>query len=312
MFKRYFPTATAFAAAALLSTGCGPVDESAEVEPLGMRADGLSSAQFWHDLRAYSGTSGQCNSGVNITEGKYLGQWTTRMRIDTDSRAGGCYQKFSIVDPAGELSGLVLNVDFHGQANTSGDGQCDFPGVYQIPVGSSVAWSTQYGIDTNENPGGCVQAFSLSGRGDVALDVKFEDDGYNGQCDKAGTHTVTQNNARSIVFDMDDRGGGCFLSYRLRKMVCGDNVCDPGEYCEADCMECGDLECNYSETPATCLNDCIQCDDGYCSPVESRLSCPNDCAGSTCGNGLCDPEDRFECPEDCLGGGCGGRICPEF
>lgn len=309
MFKRYFPTATAFAAAALLSTGCGPVDENAEVDHLGIREDGLTSAQFWHDLRHYTSTSNQCNNGVNISEGKYLGDWTTRVRLDTDSRAGGCYQKFSIVDPAGELSNLQLTVDFHGQANLSGYGQCDFPGIYNIPRGSSVAWSTQYGIDTNEEPGGCVQAFSLSGRTDVAFDIKYEDEGNNGQCDKVGTHTVYPNTTKSIVFDMDDRGGGCFVSYRLRKMTCGDNICDQNEYCEADCMRCGDGVCNYSETVDTCLNDCTPCGDGYCGPWESPYTCSEDC--STCGNGICDPEDRFNCPEECSIGGCGMRICPE-
>ncbi len=310
MFKRYFPTAAACAAAAVLSTGCGPVEEP-QTDSLGNVSDGLSSAQFWHDLRAYSGTSMQCNSGVNISEGVYLGNWTSRMRIDTDSRAGGCYQKFSVLDPAGELTGLNLSVDFHGQANLTGYGQCDIPGIYGIPVGSSVSWSSVYGIDTNEDPGGCVQAFSLSGRGDVAFDVKYEDDGYNGQCDKVGTHTVTSSTgAKSIVFDMDDRGGGCFVSYRLRKIQCGDSICDPNEYCAADCKVCGDNQCNYDETKASCAADCVPCGDGVCESEygESPSSCSLDCG--TCGNGRCDPNDRFECPEECSTG-CGMRICPE-
>jgi hypothetical protein len=310
VFKRYLPTATAFAAAALLSTGCGPVesDDSLDItDELGTRGDALTGAQFWHDLRAYSGTSGQCNSGVNISEGKALGQWTTRMRIDTDSRSGGCYQKFGILDPSGELSGLVLSVDFHGQANTTGDGQCDSPGIYQVPVGTSLAWTPSWGIDTGGNPGGCVQAFSISGRSDVALDVKFEDDGFNGQCDNAGTHTVTSAASKSIVFDMDDRGGGCFQSFRLRMMACGDAVCDPGETCDADCIICGDGICNGSETESSCLTDCDPCGNGYCAPNDP-YTCPQDC--ETCGDGICSLSERFTCPEDC-GGSCGMRICPD-
>jgi hypothetical protein len=309
VFKRYFPTAAAFAAAALLSSGCGPVEEM-ETDTLGTREDGLTSAQFWHDLRAYSGTSGQCNSGVNITEGAFLGNWTSRMRIDTDSRAGGCYQKFSIYDPAGELSGLQLSVDFHGQANLSGYGQCDFPGVYSIPVGTAVSWSSVYGIDTNSDPGGCVQAFSLAGRSDVAFDIKYEDDGFNGQCDKTGVHTVTAASSKSIVFDMDDRGGGCFVSYRLRKIACGDAVCDPGESCIADCDICGDGVCSpHEQAYGTCQDDCTTCGDGYCG---SNESCASDC-GPECGNGICEiGESQFSCSIDCGGGtGCGMRICPE-
>lgn len=309
MFKRYRSCSVVAVATAVLSMGCGPMDAEQPVEVLGASEQSLGAALFYHDFRGDSGGSnGQCNRGVIVSEGKSLGAWTTRVGIDTDARSGGCSQKLGISDPHGELSGLVISVNFLGQDGFTSGGQCDNPGLRSIPVTTGLAWTSAWGIDTDERPRGCVQSFSLAGRDDVALDVKFEDENFNGQCGNAGLHTITSTRSASIVMDMDARSGGCFQSFRLRKMSCGDNVCDAGESCEADCVRCGDGICNGTETEFTCPWDCAPPPTGYCGDAicefpEDSFSCPQDCGfptGGSCGDNVCEfPENQFDCPQDC-------------
>ncbi|MCP3139456.1 hypothetical protein [Pyxidicoccus xibeiensis] len=281
MLKRYISQAAVIAAAAGLSAGCGSVEEEPSADALGTRRDAISSVVFYHDFHADSFANGQCNNGINVYEGKGLGEWTTRVDLDTDSRSGGCQQTLGIVDPQGELSGLTILADFQGDGVFSGNGQCGNPGSRLIPVtgSSSPVLAPYWGINTDGRSGGCVLSFSLSGRSDVALDVKFEDENYNGQCRNTGLKTVTSTTSASIIMDMDDRSGGCFQSFRLRKMSCGDTICDPGESCEADCVRCGDGICNGSETELSCARDCspATCGDGICEPPETRINCRADC-----------------------------------
>lgn len=305
MSSRPLSHAALAAVATLFSIGCGPVDAEPSADALGTRGDALSSAWLYYDFRADNyGTNSQCNNGVNISEARYLGEWTTRVKLDTDSRGGGCLQSFGIHDPGGELSGLALWVDFRGEASLTGDGQCDNPGLRTIPVTTSApSLASAWGIDTDQRYKGCSQTISLSGRSDVALDVKFEDQNYNGQCKNTGLHTVTSTHAVSIVMDMDDRSGGCFQSFRLRKLSCGDGICDASEACEADCSYCGDGVCNSSETEFSCGQDCggSYCGDGVCDLGE--LGCTADCGGGpVCGDGLCDPSEFGSCSIDCGGG----------
>lgn len=270
MFKNSITRAAILATAAVLTTGCGTdvQEERPATDTLGTRGDALESVQFWHDFRAYSGVSDECN-GFNVSEGRGLGQWTSQVRLDTDSRPQGCWQKFGIYDPYGELSGLSLTVSFYGQGNPTSNGQCDNPGTYVVPVGSVLNWAGPWGIDTTDAYGGCVQTFSISGRSDVALDVRFDADRHNGQCQNTGLHTVTSLNPVSLTLDMDNRYGGCYQTFRLRKMVCGDNVCEAGENCPADCMQCGDGICNGSENRFTCPEDCRPVIPGQCA-----IHCP--------------------------------------
>ncbi|WP_208722896.1 hypothetical protein [Corallococcus llansteffanensis] len=305
MSRRSLSRAALAAVATLFSVGCGPIDAEPSADTLVTRGDALSSVWFHYDFRADNfSTNSQCNNGVNVAESKRLGEWTTRVKLDTDSRGGGCLQTFGVQDPASELSGLALFVEFRGEANLSGDGQCDTPGLRAIPVTpSGPSLASAWGIDTDQRYKGCVQTLSLTGRSDVALDVKFEDQNYNGQCGNTGLHTVTSTHPVSIVMDMDDRAGGCLQSFRLRKLSCGDGVCDAGEACEADCSYCGDGVCNSSETQLSCGQDCggSYCGDGVCD-VGEFLSCLADCGGGpVCGDGLCDPSEFGSCSLDCGG-----------
>ncbi|NVJ27220.1 MULTISPECIES: hypothetical protein [Myxococcus] len=308
MFRRYKSFSAVIAFATVLSVGCGPMDAEQPVDVPGTGEQSLGAALFYHDFRGDSGGSNsQCNGGTIVSEGKSLGEWTTRVGLDTDGRSGGCAQKLGISDPHGELSGLVISVDFRGEDGFTGGGQCDNPGLRSIPVTTGLAWTSAWGIDTDQRTGGCVQSFSLAGRGDVALDVKFEDENFNGQCGNAGLHTITSTRSASIIMNMDDRRGGCLQSFRLRKMVCGDNVCEFGESCEADCVRCGDGICNGTETESTCPGDCAPpptgtCGDTLCEFPEDPFSCPMDCVPTTgyCGDNICDfPESQFNCPVDC-------------
>lgn len=100
---------------------------------------------------------------------------------------------------------------------------------------------------------------------------------------------------------------------------CGDNICEIGEVCQADCgiqppkIYCGDDICQYSESKKTCPKDCgwdlPVCGDGKCVhfraegiEVDEWKECPSDC-GIICGNGWCESVDvyneREHCPQDC-------------
>ncbi|QRN93734.1 hypothetical protein JRI60_31755 [Archangium violaceum] len=291
MFKISFNGAAAMLAATVLSTGCGgTMDPSEEMSSLATSESALGGVYLWQELTAYSGTSGQCNGGVNISESTPLGSWTRRITLDTDSRSGGCWQKFSIVDGTGEVSGLRVSINFYAQ--NTGSGQCDNPGIREIPNTSYLSWSYPMGIDTDGNDGGCRQVWSLTGRDDVALDVKWEDTSYNSQCDYPGTYTVTSSTTASFVMDMDDRGGGCAQSVRLRKIACGDGICDSS---------------SGKESYASCSADCPYiptCGDGICELNDCSLDCE-----PPCGDGICEPGETcsLDCREPCP---TGQRFCP--
>ncbi|WP_146209940.1 hypothetical protein [Vitiosangium sp. GDMCC 1.1324] len=159
--------------------------------------------------------AGQCNALAYGMIRTGFGDWTPPIRIDTDGRAGGCYQQFGVTDPTGVLAGLNLAVNFYADGNAD---QCNFPGYRTIPISSStnVQWSYGYRIDADNRAGGCWQVFYLSGRNDIALDIEFLPDGNPGQCNNAGTHTVTSSNSVAIRIDTDSRSGGCTQRFRLR------------------------------------------------------------------------------------------------
>lgn len=128
--------------------------------------------------------------------------------------------------------------------------------------------------------------------------------------------------------------------------VCGDAVCDAGEYCPDDCGEgtcgdgicdpfylgedestcaadcgqvnyCGDFYCGFDEDADTCPNDCGEkefavCGNYVCEDGEDADLCPVDCGAASCGDFVCDPasgEDQFSCPQDCGGTFCGVFQC---
>ena len=133
----------------------------------------------------------------------------------------------------------------------------------------------------------------------------------------------------------DTRPDACRLNCRSPR--CGDGVMDSWEGCDrqdfggldclalgytggalycaagceldpSHCTECGDENCDLTESPETCPEDCPpDCGDGWCAPHEDAWSCPADCGG-VCGDGQCETgEDPYTCPEDCSV--CGDGIC---
>mgnify|MGYP003866663129 CR=1 FL=1 len=130
--------------------------------------------------------------------------------------------------------------------------------------------------------------------------------------------------------------------------VCGDNVCTPNVESCGNCLQdcpcatgttcspnpapgicvpqCGNGNCDSTETNATCPQDCGgsgSCDnDGVCDPLESSQTCPSDCTAPTCdfselppnlqiccGDGVCDSgENPNRCARDCPAT-CGDGLC---
>jgi|GEM_PF-3108726 len=172
---------------------------------------------FIHKFESDGGDAGQCSylhSGVDFAP---LGDWTRRIRIDTDNRSGGCLQQFAIVDPTGLLDEIELYVGFEGA-----EGQCHEQGWRKIPKNRSIhdiEWSWPIGIDADNRPGGCQQSFSLEGEG-FALDIDFftDEGGNNGQCKNEGQHTLMPYTTLSLGIDTDNRSGGCQQRFRLRQL----------------------------------------------------------------------------------------------
>ncbi|MDE1461200.1 hypothetical protein [Spartinivicinus poritis] len=197
-----------------------PTITSANTDYASEAATAPSAAMFIHKFIA-DGDIGQCKDAASFMGTSYtpLGIWNPEVRLDTDSRAGGCQQGFAILDPKNELSGLYLKVNFR----PDGRGQCDNSGEKIIPVVSSPSYLNipTYRVDTDSRAGGCLVTFSIEGRSDIALDINFRADGDAGQCNAAdgvGMHTVTEGHAVTLRYDMDSRPGGCRQKFRLRKL----------------------------------------------------------------------------------------------
>lgn len=267
-----------------------------------------------------NGDLGQC--GYNDAQFLYssgfaeAGTWTKPVRMDTDSRSGACSQQFGIYDPTGQLSGLVLKIDFQGPSN-----QCWNPGTRTVPISSAAnfpwsTWSSIYWIDTDERSGYCTQTFSIEGRSDVALDVNFEAEENNGQCGNVGTFPVVLLRSATFIIDADGRSGACRQKFRLRLNADADSdgVLDWTDNCPyawssnpSGCGSiCGNNMCETGESSANCCQDCgAHCGDGMCQTNcgESEWSCPGDCGSNPCGNGICEVylgECASTCPLDCV------------
>jgi hypothetical protein len=241
-----------------------------------------TSALFYENFTADGFDTGECG-GTTGVQAAPMGSWTSNVFIDTDDRRAGCRQQFAVTDPEGVLSSLSLAVNFFADGDA---GQCKDSGLHAIPVTNSTSpsWGTSYGIDTDQRPGGCRQVFSVSGRADIALDVQFVPTGDGGQCGNAGQQTATSRRDASFRIDTDGRPGGCNERFRLRRMSCGDGICDPDNNedrttCPSDCESCGDGVCGPTE-PGHCAEDCPVCNDGVCGAGEI-FTCPSDC-------GICD------------------------
>jgi hypothetical protein len=107
--------------------------------------------------------------------------------------------------------------------------------------------------------------------------------------------------------------------------TCGNGECEFGESCAscpADCGACtalcGNAVCNSGENCATCPADCgtcpASCGNSSCDPGETCSSCPADCGTcpASCGNAVCDSgENCSNCPADCgaCPAACGDGSC---
>lgn len=160
------------------------------------------------------GDAGQCGGmGVGFAN---FGDWTDPIRVETNNRAGGCWQSFAIVDPNKVLTGLRLFVIFGANGNPA---QCNNVGPKPVPISSTgPVFSDPYRIDTDDSPGGCQQFFVLEGRDDIALDIDFEPDGDPLNCGNRGLHTVVEGQPVQLLLDTgSSRPGGCLQRFRLRK-----------------------------------------------------------------------------------------------
>jgi len=176
---------------------------------------------------------GQC-AGFN---GGYvyarIGEWTPKIRLDTDGRPGGCLQSWAVLDPGTQLDGLDLRVNWRPGPKADA-GQCGAPGERQIKVSSTIpgtedaiGFTPPIRVDTDGRNGYCEQVFSLNGTDKYVLDVRFEpdwDSASNGQClidgkpiAAAVETTLGRGQTLTLGLDMDDRLGGCVQSFRLRE-----------------------------------------------------------------------------------------------
>ena len=171
---------------------------------------------FLHDFIA-DGDTLQC--GNQGTTKASLGEWTEFVTIDTDNRSGGCRQKFSIYDPDSVLKGLKIYINFYPDDEPR---QCGQPGKRDIPISVDLQtpnWSDPMRIDTDDRRGGCVQEYTIEGRGDVALYIQYEGDHDATQCNAFGhgLMKITRGNPAKIRIDTDSRTGGCKIRYKLSK-----------------------------------------------------------------------------------------------
>jgi len=95
--------------------------------------------------------AGQCGSpgdhAIPITTSHQL---SSPIRIDTDNRAGGCLETFSL----GGRSDIALDIEF---LPTADSGQCGNAGVATVTENSPATFF----IDTDDRAGGCTQRFRL-------------------------------------------------------------------------------------------------------------------------------------------------------
>lgn len=177
-----------------------------------------SRIRFYHWLEADE-DEGQCNGKALTVASAGLGEWTEKVKLDTDDRKGGCWQKFAIYDPDKRMSGAVFKVNFKKPSGTVG--QCESIGSRNIPVnskGKNMSWSTAYRIDTDERAGWCEQIISMTGNKKYALDVEVTAEDDESQCGDTGIQTVKSGQSATVVLDMDNRDGGCYERFRLKEL----------------------------------------------------------------------------------------------
>jgi hypothetical protein len=200
----------------------------AKPKPAGVLATAEFGVRLVDDNR-----NGQCrvDDGSTGDSIQWLpeGQYSQPLVIDSDSRPGGCRLAFGFNNADGSLTGLRFTYTY-GVSEGGNPGQCPFATgkPTDVPI-FPIAFPFRYMmdpplyIDTDGRPGWCDLKLEISGRTDVEVDVIYEFNGDSGQCKGAllqGTNQPRVVKASgppvTIGLDTDNRGGACFLSYRLR------------------------------------------------------------------------------------------------
>jgi hypothetical protein len=201
--------------------------------PAGAEPDGaLATAEFGIRFKDDS-NNGQCrvddgSSGESV-QWVPEGQWTLPLVLDTDNRSGGCGIWFGFNNQDGSLTGFNLNYTYT-ESPGGANGQCPGVGpatqvvpILPIPFFFRYWMDPRITVDTDHRPGWCDLTLTATGRADVKLDVLWEFNGDGGQCH--GAQLLGRNEYRTVEvgglpvnmgFDTDNRGGACFLSFRLR------------------------------------------------------------------------------------------------
>ena len=107
------------------------------------------SVNFYSD-----GDPDQCNyqgtRTIPVSNSESVQAWSIPYRINTDSRAGGCWQEFSL---SGRTD-VALDIEFLA---TDNDDQCNNTGTYLVSAGNTA----RFRINTDGRAGGCTQRFRL-------------------------------------------------------------------------------------------------------------------------------------------------------
>ncbi|HTI26528.1 MAG TPA: hypothetical protein VL652_36420 [Kutzneria sp.] len=175
---------------------------------------------------SFTGTTGRgddpAQCGGPKTQWNATPNWSTPIRLDTDGRRGGCLLGFGLQDPSHVFAGLDISYQWYPTGGGN-DNQCGSPGQYTVPT--NVGYGPNIIVDTDDSAGGCYLVFSVSGRDDVALDIKFYADTDNGQCGNALPQneywTASSSESVTLLDDTDGRPGGCELQFRLSQITPG-------------------------------------------------------------------------------------------
>jgi hypothetical protein len=203
--------AYALAAGALMVAGMsGTAAYAAEAAPLA--AAPQLGVQFNAD-----GDPSQCG-GTTGEQWAASPDWTQAIRLDTDSRSGGCQLAFGVYDPDSTLAGSSISYSLTPSPGGDG-GQCgNYQDTYAAPILPIPVFGQAVRVDTDGRSGWCNLTFTVTGK--IVLDVQFYPDGDAGQCPNAlpagQFRSAFVGTPVTVQIDADGRSGGCQLLLRLR------------------------------------------------------------------------------------------------
>jgi len=179
-----------------------------------------NTAKLAHWFQA-DGDDTQCEGqwGPQFAE---INNFTPDVRVNTDNRSGGCFQRFSVIDPNDLLAGLDIRMEFGPVGADTGECESTFgiPATIKLTRVKDVpGWTAQIRINTDDRPEqGCYQKWTfVDGPPGYAFDIAYRADGDLGQCGNTtgSYHRIKKGDSVTIVFNTDGRPGGCWLRYRL-------------------------------------------------------------------------------------------------